>query len=85
MRFVINMNGQSRKAFVEQNYAMSDALRRLEAAIRDAAPHPRDYQTLADANEAWMADIEVFKQISEHMEAIKKVVDERAERILDSH
>jgi len=42
---VVNMNGSSRDALVEQQLAVAQAARALADALAEASPHGRDYQT----------------------------------------
>lgn len=42
---VVNMNGSSRDALVEQQRNVRNAARALADALAEASPHGRDYQT----------------------------------------
>jgi hypothetical protein len=75
----INLNGSPREVLVSQQLRVLDALRALQAAMQEASPNGRDYQTmpmgtLNKAQEAWrerwvMIDA-LYKEIEAHALAI---------------
>ena len=70
---IVNLNGTSREALVEQQMDVVTAADALIKAMANAMPHPRDFQTTAPgtyeaARDAYAARLELVLRIRDEME-----------------
>lgn len=77
---LINMNGSSRRALIEQQIDVMRAFDALREVMAEAAPHGRDYQLRPDeypaAREAWMERMQALAAMKQEIEAHAMAIQE---------
>lgn len=80
MQFVINLNGQSRDAFVMQSLTLGQAVDKLREALQAASPHPRDYPGNL---QGYQVDLAEYQRAVRAVRDVQHFNHTRAERIVN--
>ena len=78
MRPNVNMNGTSRKSLVDQRRKVMRALDAAREALREMAPHGRDYQGVPLPDIRFEADRKVWQSRMRLLDALHDVTYEEA-------
>jgi uncharacterized protein YukE len=72
MSILINLNGDAPQSILDARRKASEALRALDEAMRDAAPHGRNYATQTDYLEAR----QIYNNLQHAMSDVQKMWNE---------
>jgi hypothetical protein len=82
---IVNLNGNSREALVDQQRRILDALGQLLGAMHAAMPHGRDYQPQPQeyvaAREAWVERIMLLQSLKVELTANALCISNPAEHL----
>lgn len=82
-RFTVHVGGDSPDSLKQQFLDVMDAARKLDEALRKAAPNGRNYYVRLTAEEDFRDDRNEFETMLARAEAVRKWAEEGAMRVLE--
>ncbi len=82
---ILSINGTQPQQLIDDAMAVFRACRKAEQAFRDAAPHPRDYQSGSmtqyhNARAAWAQRVELLQDMQDDIIKWAETIQERSSK-----